>query len=186
MKKRRNSVRTMIFISLFATLMCIGAWLHFPSPVPATMQTFVVMCALGITGSKNTFIMLVIYIMLGILGLPVFSGFTSGFGALTGPTAGFIWGFLIGVPVFALSQKIMKNKKYSLCIGYIIYIIIHYIPGALWYCFFSFGEISPSKLLSSLTVTVLPFILPDAIKTLIAVITVRKVRSIKILSKSDF
>lgn len=182
MKKRRNSVRTMIFISLFATLMCIGAWLHFPSPVPATMQTFVAMCALGIMGGKNTFIMLTVYIMLGVLGLPVFSGFQSGFGALAGPTAGFIWGFLIGVPVFALAQKSIKNKKYSLYIGYILYIIIHYIPGALWYCVFSFGEISFSRLLSSLTVTVFPFILPDAIKVFIAGITVKKVRSIRILN----
>lgn len=182
MKKKKSSVQAMIFISLFATLMCIGAWIHFPSPVPATMQTFVAMCALGIMGGKNTFIMLTVYISLGMLGLPVFSGFQSGIGALSGPTAGFIWGFLIGVPVFSFTEKLIKNKRYSLYIGYIIYIITHYIPGALWYCFFSFGGLSLSKLLSSLTVTVFPFILPDAIKTLIAVITVRKVRSVRRLN----
>lgn len=179
MKKRSNKVFMMILIALFATLMCIGAWVHFPSPVPTTMQTFVIMCSLGILGSKRTFVVLTVYIMLGILGLPVFSGFTSGIGALSGPTAGFIWGFLLGVPLFELTQKMLKDKKYSLYIGYIIYIIIHYIPGALWYCFFTFQTLSLSRLLSSLTVTVLPFIIPDAIKTVLAVITVNKIRRVK-------
>ena len=176
MNKKKSHVQSMIFVALFATLMCIGAWIHFPSPVPATMQTFVVMCSLGIMGSSRTFLMLTVYIMLGILGLPVFSGFNSGFGALTGPTAGFIWGFLMGVPIFGIIKKHVKNEKNSLYIGYIIYIIIHYIPGALWYCVFSLGSITFSGLVSSLLVTVVPFVLPDAVKMIVAVITVGKLR----------
>ena len=120
MKKKQKSVQSMIFIALFATLMCIGAWIHFPSPVPATMQTFVVFVALGLLGSKNTFIMLLVYVALGAVGLPVFSGFTSGVGALTGPTAGFIWGFLMGVPVFYIFEKYFADKKALIIIGYII------------------------------------------------------------------
>lgn len=176
--KKKNSVQSMIFISLFATLMCVGAWLHFPSVVPATMQTFVVMTALGLIGSKKTFIMLTVYVFLGAIGLPVFSGFTSGIGALTGPTAGFIWGFFMGVPVFYLSQKYIKNS-FSLYIGYILYIIIHYIPGALWYCHFTLGELTLQGILSSSLVTVVPFIVPDAVKLFLAKIIVGKIKRIK-------
>ena len=175
MKKQR--IQSMIFIALFATLMCVGAWLHFPSAVPATMQAFVAMTALGLIGSKNTFIMLLIYIFLGITGLPVFSGFTSGIGALSGPTAGFIWGFLLGVPVFYLSQKFIRCR-FSLYIGYIIYIILHYITGALWYCYFTTKELTVQGILASSLVTVVPFIIPDCVKMLLAALTVKRLKKI--------
>ena len=177
--KRRSTVQNMIFISLFATLMCIGAWLHFPAAVPATMQTFVVFVALGLIGSCNTFIMLLIYVLLGALGLPVFSGFTGGIGALTGPTAGFIWGFLLGVPVFYIFEKYLSGKKSLIIIAYIIYILLHYIPGALWYCYFNLGRISAEGILSSALVTVVPFIVPDVVKLGAALLVVGKVKKIR-------
>ncbi len=178
MSKRNDKVKNMILIALFSTMMCLGAWLHFPSVIPATMQTFVVFCSLGILGSKSTFFVLVIYTMLGSVGLPVFSGFTGGVGALIGPTAGFLWGFFLGVPAFYLTEKYLKNKKYGLYIGYIIYIILHYIPGALWYCYFTLGELNISGILSSSAVTVLPFIVPDTVKMLLAVFTVKRLGKI--------
>lgn len=174
-KKKYANIQSMIFIALFATLMCVGAWLHFPSPVPATMQTFVVFCALGLMGSKKTFIMLVLYVLLGALGLPVFSGFTGGIGALTGATAGFIWGFLAGVPVFYIFEKKYKDKN-GIIIGYIIYILIHYIPGALWYCFFTTGALTLHGILTSSLVTVAPFVVPDAIKLMLSFIAVKRVK----------
>lgn len=177
MHPHKNSIQTMIFVSLFATLMCVGAWLHFPSPVPATMQTFVVFTALGLMGSKKTFIMLLIYVLLGALGLPVFSGFTGGVGALTGPTAGFIWGFIIGVPVFYIFEKYYYDKK-AIIIGYILYILLHYIPGALWYCRFTLGGITLEGILLSALVTVAPFIVPDAIKLMLSLFTVRRLKRI--------
>jgi len=178
MKKKQMRVQSMIFIALFATLMCIGAWIHFPGPVPATMRTFVVFAALGLLGSKNTFIMLLVYIALGAVGLPVFSGFTSGVAALTGPTAGFIWGFLLGVPVFYIFEKYFSRKKVLTILGYIIYILIHYIPGALWYCRFTAGEINMPGLISSSLVTVVPFIIPDGIKLLVAILTTERLKKI--------
>ena len=181
MDKRKHRVQSMIFISLFATLMCIGAWIHFPSVVPATMQTFVVFCALGLIGSKKTFLMLVIYIFLGAVGLPVFSGFNSGLGALTGPTAGFIWGFLLGVPVFYIFEKYFSHKKSLIIIGYIIYILIHYIPGALWYCVFSAEALTVGGIISSSLVTVVPFILPDAIKLMLSLLVIDRLKKIKLL-----
>ncbi len=178
MRKKKTDIQSMILIALFSALMCIGAWIHFPSPVPATMQTFVVFVALGLLGSRNTFIVLCVYVALGSVGLPVFSGFTSGIGALTGPTAGFIWGFLMGVPVFYIFEKYFSRKKSLLIIGYIIYILIHYIPGALWYCRFTADELNLPGIISSSLVTVVPFIIPDAIKLFIALFTVNRLKRI--------
>lgn len=181
MAKGKNRIFNMIIISLFATLMCIGAWIHFPSAVPATMQTFVVFCALGLMGSKKTFIMLIIYVLMGALGLPVFSGFTGGIGALTGPTAGFIWGFLLGVPVFYVFEKYFFHKKSLTVTGYILYILLHYIPGALWYCYFTTAGLSLYGIISSFLITVAPFIIPDAVKLILSFIVVAKIRKTGIL-----
>ena len=175
MSKRHKGVQNMIFIALFATLMCIGAWLHFPLPgVPATMQTLVVFVALGLIGSKNTFIMLCVYVLLGALGLPVFSGMSGGIGSLTGPTAGFIWGFLLGVPGFYAFEKYCRKKSLYI-IGYILYILLHYIPGALWYCYFNLGALSPEGIISSSLVTVVPFIITDGVKLVAALAIVKKI-----------
>lgn len=176
--KRKSKIYSMILISLFSTLMCIGAWVHFPFAVPVTMQTFVAMCSLGILGSRKTFFVLLIYIILGSVGLPVFSGFAGGIGALTGPTAGFIWGFLAGVPAFYVIERYAGEKPYCLYVGYIIYIIIHYIPGALWYTYFTAEEISISSVLAASSVTVFPFIIPDAAKMFLAVFTVRRSKKV--------
>lgn len=177
MTKGRQNVQSMIFVALFSTLMCVGAWLHFPSPVPASMQTFVVFCALGLLGCRKTFFMLVLYVLLGALGLPVFSGFTGGIGALSGPTAGFIWGFLLGVPAFYIFEKKFRTEK-PVIIGYIIYILLHYIPGALWYCYFTTQGITLHGILSSSLVTVVPFIIPDAIKLLLSFVTVKRLKKV--------
>ncbi len=177
MSRKNTKVQYSVLIALFSTLMCIGAWIHFPFPVPATMQTFVVFTALGLLGSKSTFIMLTVYVFLGALGLPVFSGFTGGIGALTGPTAGFIWGFLMGVPVFYIFEKKFYEKKPFIIIGYILYILLHYIPGALWYCYSTLGSLTVKGILSSSLVTVVPFIIPDAIKLILSMTLVGKLKS---------
>lgn len=179
MSRKNTKVQSFVLIALFSTLMCIGAWIHFPFPVPATMQTFVVFTALGILGSKNTFIMLTVYVFLGALGLPVFSGFTGGIGALTGPTAGFIWGFLIGVPVFYIFEKKFPDKKSYIIIGYILYILLHYIPGALWYCYWTQACLTVKGILSSSLVTVVPFVIPDTIKLMLSLTLVGKLRRIR-------
>lgn len=178
MHRRKNRIYSMILTGFFATLMCIGAWVHFPFAVPVTMQTFVAMCSLGLLGCRRTFYMLGIYIMLGSAGLPVFSGFTGGIGALAGPTAGFIWGFLLGVPVFYLTEKCMKDSSYKIYIGYIIYIIIHYIPGALWYTYFTAKTISISGVIAASSITVLPFVIPDAVKVFLSVFIVKRLKPV--------
>lgn len=181
MRRSKGSIRSMIFISLFAALMCIGAWIHIPSAVPVTMQTYVLFCSLGLLGSYRTFAVLVIYIMLGVLGFPVFSGFSGGIGILGGPTAGFIWGFILGVPVFGFVRKFLRDKKSFLYLGYILYILLHYITGSMWYCIFTFGDVSAEKLLSAAAVSVVPFIIPDLIKMLLAVITVKRLKKFSVI-----
>lgn len=86
--------RDMAYISISAALIALCAWLSVPAAIPFTMQTFAVFAAAGTLGARRGAAALGLYILLGALGLPVFSGFQGGVGALLGATGGYIVGFL--------------------------------------------------------------------------------------------
>lgn len=90
-----KNVRYMVYCGIFAALMGACAWIHIPVPGGSfTLQLFAVFLALGVLGGKWGTVSILTYLLLGCVGLPVFSGFRSGFGVVLGPTGGFLLGFL--------------------------------------------------------------------------------------------
>ena len=84
----------MVYIAVFAVLIAICSWISIPTTVPFTLQTFAVFLAVGVLGGKRGSLSVLIYILLGAVGIPVFAGFSGGFGILLGQTGGYIVGFL--------------------------------------------------------------------------------------------
>lgn len=83
------------YIALMAALIALCAWISVPlGPVPFTMQTFGIFAALGLLGGRRGTLAFLIYLLLGIVGLPVFSGFSAGAGVLFGATGGYLLGYL--------------------------------------------------------------------------------------------
>ena len=102
--KKGFSLRDMVLCALFAAILAVSAWLTVPGEVPFTLQTFGVFAALGLLGGKRGTIAIALYLVLGAVGLPVFSGFRGGFGVLLGTTGGYIFGFLLsGLLYWALT-----------------------------------------------------------------------------------
>ena len=91
-----NKLKTkdIVFIGIFAALMAICSWISIPTTVPFTLQTFAVFMAVGVLGGKRGTLSVLVYILLGAIGVPVFAGFAGGLGILTGSTGGYILGFL--------------------------------------------------------------------------------------------
>ena len=86
---KRNGTKDLAFIALMAALMAVCAWIIIPfSLVPFTLQTFAVFTALALLGGRRGTLSIALYLCLGIVGLPVFSGFRGGVAALLGPTSG--------------------------------------------------------------------------------------------------
>ena len=90
MAKENNKTYDLVYISMFTVLIAICSWISIPAAVPFTLQTLGVFLAVGILGGKRGTMAVLVYILLGAIGIPVFAGFSGGIGVLTGTTGGFI------------------------------------------------------------------------------------------------
>lgn len=178
-KARSNSsktrIKSCILISLFTAIIAVCSFVSVPSAVPFTLQTLGIFTALTVLGGKRGTICIALYIFIGLVGVPVFSGFGAGPGHLTGATGGFILGFIICGFGYWIITKIFGNKTVVKVTGLVAGLLLCYIFGTIWYTAFYLKAFNPSDFLTTLKVCVLPFIIPDVIKLCIAIIIDRKI-----------
>lgn len=161
------TTKRMTRIALCAALLAPCAWLSVPTQPPFTMQTFGVFLTLLLLGAKDGTIAIGLYILLGALGVPVFSGFNGGMGALMGPTGGYIVGFLLMCLVFGLlcgKGAGLWLKALALLLG----LAVCYAFGTLWFVKVYGDMKGPISTLSALSMCVFPFIVPDLAKLALA------------------
>ena len=160
----KSKTKDLATVSLCAALMCVCSWIQFPSAVPFTLQTFAVFFIAMTFGTKKALTSTVIYILLGAVGLPVFSGFQGGIGALLGATGGFVLGFIPSVIAVSLLAEKFAKSFLSSAVCCLPGLVICYVSGLLWYVFVYGG----GNLKSAFFVCVLPFIVPDVLKIILA------------------
>ena len=166
----------MILIALFSAIIAAGAFVSIPFAVPFTLQSFAVFCTLLILGGKRGFVSVLVYVLAGLSGAPVFSGFRGGVGVLSEITGGYIIGFVAASAVFVLLEKLYKGKKGKAVNALLLssWLFACYLCAVLWYSFVYSGE----GLVSALSVCVLPFIAPDIIKLFVAIVFSEKIVNI--------
>ncbi len=164
----KSTTKDLVFIALSTTIIIVCSFITIPFYVPFTMQTFAIFTIIGLLGTKKAFISVSLYLLLGAIGLPVFSGFRGGIGNLFGITGGYLIGFLLTTIVSgSLLNLIKKHYKLtiiSFCMSMILGLLVCYTFGTVWYLYLytnSTGSISATSVLS---LCVFPFILPDALK----------------------
>jgi biotin transport system substrate-specific component len=109
MKQEVLSLRGMVYASMFGAVTAVGAYIVIPLPLfPITMQTFFVSLAPALLGGALGAISQVIYVLIGLIGLPVFAGGKAGFGVLIGPTGGYLAGFIVGAYIIG---KLIEMKR---------------------------------------------------------------------------
>ena len=151
----------MILVSLFAALTAVGAFITIPfQPVPFSLQTLFTLLAGMVLGSVAGPASQIIYIFLGIIGLPVFAGFKSGIGILIGPTGGFIFGFVISV--YAIGRITEKKET----INIFRYLLAGSLGTVLIYFFgiIQLSMITGIGMKNALFVGALPFLPGDILK----------------------
>ncbi|WP_236660340.1 biotin transporter BioY [Isachenkonia alkalipeptolytica] len=171
-----KNLRELILVSLFAAMTCILSIFLIPlpfTPVPITLQIVGVTLSGAILGPTLGFYSLALYTLLGLIGLPVFAGGGSGFGALLGPTGGYIFGFMAGAYVIGHLTRFGYGKfsrgkvsKYVIQLSAMAAgIVVVYTFGSL-----QLMVVTGMSLTQSVATGALPFLLPDLLKVSAAAI----------------
>lgn len=167
----RLSVREMIMVGVGAALMAVFSQLSIPLPsVPLTLQVFGVVIISIILGKKLGTLSIIVFMLLGAIGLPVFAGFTGGLNIIAGATGGYIIGFVF--MAFIIGYFIEKDKKPLAFIGAYLGLAVDYIFGMI-----------QLKLLMGLTLEgalvagLYPFIIKDLILTALGVMVALSIRN---------
>ena len=122
------SAKNMVLCSLFAALTAVCAWISIPVfDIAFTLQTLSVFLCLGLLGGRRGFAAVLIYLLLGVAGLPVFSGFKGGVGTLLGVTGGYLCGFLAAALLYRLLEP--AGKLPAMIAGQ----LACYLCGSLWF-----------------------------------------------------
>ncbi|MCF8012256.1 MAG: biotin transporter BioY [Clostridiales bacterium] len=170
---RKMTVRGMIYAAMFGAVTAIGAYIAIPAvPVPITLQTLFLNLAAVLLGGSLGALSQVIYVLLGIIGLPVFSGGTAGLGVLFGPTGGYLLGFIAGAFIIGKLVEMKKNPGIAwIIVSMLAGMVVIYIFGALQLSIA--GGLSIKK---AAVAGVLPFLPGDFLKIIIAALTSVKIK----------
>ena len=171
----KNSIKTYVLISLFTAIIAVCSFITVPAAVPFTLQTLGIFTALSVLGGKRGTVCTVLYILLGILGIPVFSGFSAGLGHLFGATGGYIIGFIFLSLCYLIITAVFGNKFTVKAVGLVSGLLVCYLFGTLWYMLVYLKTLNTDAFISTLSVCVLPFIIPDLIKIALALFIDRKI-----------
>jgi len=170
--QKRFSVRDLSYISLFATLIAVSGYILIPLPfstIPVTAQTLAVMLTGSLLPVRHASVSLLIFLMMGIIGLPVFSGGNAGLGIIIGKTGGYLIGFLAGAALISVLKGKNPGFLRLLIVNVIGGIIVIYSFGVLWLNYITGIGISKAVIFGAL-----PFIPGDIIKIVIAALITLK------------
>ena len=172
MKNKKLTTYQMAVTALMAAALCVLGPLSVPiGAIPISLSNFVICLTVWLLGPKFGTLSVAVYLLIGLVGVPVFSGFTGGMGRLLGPTGGYIVGF---IPMALIAGAVIdrfRNRGIQLA-GMIAGTAVCYAFGTAWYCFQAGSSVG-----AALGLCVFPFIPGDLVKMLIAMALGPMIRS---------
>lgn len=161
-------VKQMTAVALGAVLIIICSWLTVPFAVPFTMQTFAVFSVLILLGGKLGTASIGLFVFMGLVGLPVFSGFKGGVGVLLGPTGGYIVGFVFAGLLYMLLEPAANKNKWIKAAVLAGGLALCYAVGTIWFLVVARRGGTDYGAGKVIAICVLPYILPDLAKLWLA------------------
>ena len=167
-----SKIRKIILTAMFAAVIAVLSQIAIPMPsgVPVTLQTFAVALSGSVLGWKLGAVSSFVYLLVGAVGLPVYSGFTGGAGILFGPTGGFIFGFILMAALCGAGTK-LHNRAAGIIMALAGLLVCHFL-GAAWYAI-----TAGTSLWASVLVVSLPFVLKDIVSVIFAYLIAKTVVS---------
>ena len=177
--KNRAFIRDLALIPVSAALITICSWISIPlGPVPFTLQTLGILAVMLTIGGRRGTIAVLVYLALGACGVPVFAGFKGGIVSFIGPTGGFLIGFVIAALVYWLLEKALFKRLMNTpvktwifgLLGFVIFEVVMYVIGVIWFMTVYAAQTGPVGLATVMGWCVIPFIIPDIVKMIVAVL----------------
>lgn len=174
MSKKGFSIKDMVLCALFAAICCVFSILTLPiGVVPISFATFGVMATTMILGEKRAIISVVLFIAMGVIGLPVFAGMQGGLSAITGPTGGYIYSYILMVPIVGLASKCLNKTVSSgmfTMLGCLAAMFVNYLVGTIHFVLVASVPDNGFVFTQLIMSCVLIFIPGDIIKSILAII----------------
>lgn len=169
-KKPLRHIKTLnvVYIGIFAAVIAVCSWIQIPLVVPITLQTLGICVAAGLLGFKKGVITVVVYELIGFIGVPVFSNFGAGPGVLLGVTGGYIVGFIFTAAIVGGAVSRLGKKLPVYILSMILGVAVCYVFGTAWFMVWSSNNGSAATLGGALMSCVVPFIIPDLVKIAVA------------------
>lgn len=165
---QKIKTKQMVLIALMTAVTCVLGPLSIPlpfSPVPISLTNFAIFLAIFVLGMKNGTISFIIYLLLGAVGVPVFSSFRGGLQVLAGPTGGYLIGFIFLALIMGFALDHFDRKLLPTSIGMIIGMVVCYAFGTVW-----LAKLLSLSFKEGLMMGVIPYLPGDAAKIIIAAI----------------
>ena len=172
--KKPSATLDLTYIAVAVVIIAVCSWVSIPTVVPFTLQTFAVFFVLSFLGGKRGTVAIVVYLLLGAIGIPVFAGFQGGVGRLVGTTGGYLVGFVFIGLIDWLAVALFGKKLWVEIVALFIGILVLYAFGTAWYIILYTRTSGKVSLLTALTLCVFPFILPDLLKLCLALLLSHK------------
>jgi len=171
--KSGKSIRGMIYAAMFGAVTAVGAFIIIPlPPVPITLQTLFTALSGALLGGALGALSQVVYVLLGIIGLPVFAGGKAGLGVLFGPTGGYLIGFIAGSFVIGKIIEIKKEAGFLLiALAMVVGFLVLYALGVL-----QLSIVAKLSFAKALSAGMIPFLIGDAVKIVVATFVTLKLR----------
>ena len=165
---QKIKTKQMVLIALMTAVTCVLGPLSIPlpfSPVPISLTNFAIFLAIFVLGMKNGTISFIIYLLLGAVGVPVFSSFRGGLQVLAGPTGGYLIGFIFLALIMGFALDHFDRKLVPTIIGMIIGMAVRYTFGTVW-----LAKLLSLSFKEGLMMGVIPYLAGDVAKIIIAAI----------------
>ena len=174
----RGKTYDMVYIGVFTVLIAVCSWISIPAAVPFTLQTFGVFMAVEVLGGKRGTMAVLVYILMGAVGIPVFAGFQGGIGVIFNTTGGYIVGFLCSALIVWAAESLFGKKPLVRLLSMAAGLIACYVLGTIWFMVVYGRTTGAVGLMTVLGWCVIPFIIPDLVKIGLAYFISRKIRGV--------
>ena len=172
-----ENTRGMVYVALFAVLMAVCAWISVPAAVPFTMQTFAVFLAVGVLGGRRGTLAIAVYILMGVVGMPVFSHFTGGLGVLFQATGGYILGFLLTALIQWGAEALFGGRLWVRVTSMVLGLMACYAFGTAWFAVLYSRNTGAIGFGTALLWCVAPYVIPDLMKLALALTLTQRLRA---------